>query len=186
MAARNSSSRTATPCPADAFDRTTLVQGVSPISSVRDDVVDVVYPQDTTDHLGAFRLGVEETGTYTVRAAKRGYSRGVGSAKCGDQLVLRLERPCYVSGRVRPKAGGTSAPFRVRVLAVLPGGGEPQPITSWSTFVDSETFVLEVDSLKEGDPCTVEIGSSGPGKDTLRVSATASRTTRFELDVTLE
>jgi hypothetical protein len=155
------------------------------ISSGRDDVVDAASPQDTTDHLGSFRLRVQETGTYTVRAAKRGYSQGVGSAKCGDQLVLRLERPCSVSGRVRFKPGEPSAPFRLRVLAELPGGRAPQPITSWSTFVDSETFALEVASLKEGDACTVEIQSLAPGKDTLQVPATASRSTSFELDISL-
>ena len=155
------------------------------VSSWRNEVVDNAFPSAATDHLGTFRLPVEETGTYTVSASKAGYSRGVGSAECGDQIVIRLDRPCYVSGRVLTKAGEPLSQFSVRVLGERPGGGTIGPLTTWTTIVHSETFVVDADALRVGDQCFVEIRSVVPGEDTLRVAATASREANFELDITL-
>jgi hypothetical protein len=154
------------------------------ISSWREDVVDDAFPSAVTDHLGAFRLPVEPTGTYVVRAST-GNAHGGGSAACGQQLVIRLELPCSVSGRIRSKTVGAVEQFRVRVLAERPGGGGLQAITAWSTFVKSETFAVDVDELKEGDPCTVEVGSVVLGNETLMVPATASRSTSFNLEINL-
>ncbi len=154
------------------------------VSSRREDVVDETLPAGVTDHLGAFRLPVEETGTYIVHASK-GYAQGGGSAKCGEQLVIRLDLPCYVSGRVRSKTGGAVEQFRVRVLAEKSAGGGLQAITPWSTFVKSETFAVDVDQLKEGDHCTVEVGSVALGSETLKVPAQASRRMSFELEINL-
>ncbi len=133
------------------------------VTAMCNDCSDTDEQRVETSSDGAYSIDVSPSVTYEVQVFMTGFQRSARKAVSGDTVDFVLSRRGFVSGRVLDANGASVTNFSIQVFKA-DGSSPPHVLTNRNTIVGDGTFSLDVDGVAIGEPCRVDVQSSGLGQ----------------------